>query len=435
MGDARTLTADLLIVKLLISIIISTQGAKFMTMDVKDFYLNTPMARYKYMQLKISHMPDDVIEHYKLRNIITPDGHICCEIQKGMYGLPQAGIIAQELLADCLRQHGYTHSETTPELWFHETHPIQFSLVEDDFGVKYVGKENALHLLNTIQKYYKCSCNWDGKQYCGLTIKWDYGGQKVHLLMLMYVKKALQCFQHPPPTKPPNQPYPSVKKTYGAKVQYTKPPNKAPQLDKAGKKFIQEVTGVFLFSARVVNGTMSTPLSAPASEQASPTELTMKKCLQFLNYAATKNNAILTYKASNMILAIHSNASYLSEPKAQSQAGSHMFMAGDNKILINNGAVLNILQVIKSVMSSAAEAELAALFINAKTAISMCTTHKRKHQCKPTTPQHTHYSPTKSSQRHSKPWTCDSTGSGAMMPKDNLGITGDQAHKTLLITE
>jgi hypothetical protein len=55
------------------------------------------------MQLKILDMPDDVTEHYKLRDIVTPDGHIYCEIQRGMYGLLQAGIIAQELLTDCLR--------------------------------------------------------------------------------------------------------------------------------------------------------------------------------------------------------------------------------------------------------------------------------------------------------------------------------------------
>jgi hypothetical protein len=101
-------------------------------------------------------------------------------------------------------------------------------------------------------------------------------------------------------------------------VQYAKPPNKDPQLDKAGKKFIQEVTGVFLFLAQAVNGTMSTPLSALVSKQASLMELTMEKCLQFLDYAATQDDAILTCKASNMILAIHSNASYLSEPKVRS---------------------------------------------------------------------------------------------------------------------
>ncbi len=48
-------------------------------------------------------MPEDVIEHYKLRNIATPDGYVYCEIQQGMYGLPQAGIIAQELLAKRLK--------------------------------------------------------------------------------------------------------------------------------------------------------------------------------------------------------------------------------------------------------------------------------------------------------------------------------------------
>ncbi len=103
------------------------------------------------MTKNIGHAPQ-VIEHYKLRDIVTPDGHIYCEIQRGMDGLTQAEIIAQELLADCLKQHGYTQSKTTPGLWLHKMRPIQFSLIVDDFRVKYVGKENALHLLNTTQK-------------------------------------------------------------------------------------------------------------------------------------------------------------------------------------------------------------------------------------------------------------------------------------------
>ena len=75
-------TADLLTVKLLIISIISTAGAKFMTMDIKDFYLNSPMMRYKYsMRLKLDNMPVDVIKHYNLNEIATPDGHVYCEIQ------------------------------------------------------------------------------------------------------------------------------------------------------------------------------------------------------------------------------------------------------------------------------------------------------------------------------------------------------------------
>jgi hypothetical protein len=170
-GNTGTPTADLLTVKLLLNSIISTENARFMTMDIKDFYLNTPMARYEYMHLRLADMPDDVVEHYKLRKSATPDGTIYCEIRKGLYGLPQAGIIAQQLLEERLAKHGYRQSTTTPGLWKHDTHPICFSLVVDNFGVKYVGKEHAQHLLEMIRKYYKCSADWEGERYCGLTIK------------------------------------------------------------------------------------------------------------------------------------------------------------------------------------------------------------------------------------------------------------------------
>jgi hypothetical protein len=62
-----------------------------------------------------------------------------------MYGLPQAGIIAQQLLEERLAKHGYRQSETTPGLWKHDTRPISFTLVV----------ENAQHLLDAVRQYYK----------------------------------------------------------------------------------------------------------------------------------------------------------------------------------------------------------------------------------------------------------------------------------------
>jgi hypothetical protein len=173
-----------------------------MTMDIKDFYLITPMTRYIYMRLRLADMPDDVVDHYKLRELATPDGAIYCEIRKGMYGLPQAGIIAQQLLEERLAKHGYRQSATTPGLWNHDTRPICFSLIVDNFGAKNVGEEHAHHLLETIRQYYKCSADWEGEHYCGLTLKWDYTGRKVHLSMPGYVNKALTRFKHPPPRNP-----------------------------------------------------------------------------------------------------------------------------------------------------------------------------------------------------------------------------------------
>jgi hypothetical protein len=105
--DAGTPTTNLLTIKLLLNSIISTPNAKFTTMDIKDFYLNTPMAWYEYMQLRLADMPEDLIAHYKLTDIAMPDGYIYYKTQKGMYGLPQAGIIAQQLLRKCLKEHGY----------------------------------------------------------------------------------------------------------------------------------------------------------------------------------------------------------------------------------------------------------------------------------------------------------------------------------------
>ncbi len=107
-----------------------------------------------------------------------------------MYCLPQAGIIAQQLLEKWLQQHGYHQSTTTPGLYKQETQPVSFTLVVNDFEVKYVGKENTQHLQDTVQQFYKFLHSWDGKQYCGLIIKCDYYGQKVHLSMPNYLKKS-----------------------------------------------------------------------------------------------------------------------------------------------------------------------------------------------------------------------------------------------------
>jgi hypothetical protein len=74
--------------------VISTKGARYCTIDLKDFYLMTPMARPKFMCMKIKALPTKNIELYKLNGKATSDGFIYIKIQKGMYGLPQAGILA-----------------------------------------------------------------------------------------------------------------------------------------------------------------------------------------------------------------------------------------------------------------------------------------------------------------------------------------------------
>jgi hypothetical protein len=175
-----------------------------------------------------------------------------------------------------------------------------------------------------------------------MNLDWDYTGRAVHVSMLDYVPEALARFQHKPPRTPQHQPYPHIKPTYGATAQYTKDVDTTPLLDKEGKKYIQEVIATFLYYARCVNSTMLMTLGSLATQHAYPTTNTKKLVHQFLDYAATHPNAIIAYQASNMVLAVHSNASYLAETNARSQAGGHFFMSNNNALPPNNGAVLTI---------------------------------------------------------------------------------------------
>ena len=79
-----------------------------------------------------------------------------------MYGLPQSGLLANELLEEQLNKHGYQQRKLVPGLWKHKWQPIQFTLVVDDLGIKYVGKEHALHLKQTLKENYKVTTEWDG---------------------------------------------------------------------------------------------------------------------------------------------------------------------------------------------------------------------------------------------------------------------------------
>ena len=105
-------------------------------------------------------------------------------------------------------------------------------------------------------------------------------------------------------------------------------------------------------------------LGSISSQQAAPTSQTMQHVQQLIDYATTHPDATITYCASAMVLTGHNNVSYLSEAKSRSRAGGHFFMTDESAEPPNNGAVTTISRIIKTVMSSAAEAELCALFIN-----------------------------------------------------------------------
>jgi hypothetical protein len=133
-----------------------------MTMDISNFYLMTPLHRAKFIRVELSDIPDEVIREYKLREKATKNGSIYNRAKRGMYGLPQAGLLTNKLLEKRLSKHRYRQSKLIPGLWKHDTRPIQLTLVVDDFDVKYVGKEHAQHLKIALKEHNKLTCNWTG---------------------------------------------------------------------------------------------------------------------------------------------------------------------------------------------------------------------------------------------------------------------------------
>jgi hypothetical protein len=204
-GDVATSTADITTFKILINSTLSTEKAAMMMMDIKNYYLGTPMPRFEYMKMLLSRFPEEIIEKYNLKALAV-DGWVYVEIRKGMYGLKQAGLLANQLLQTCLAPFGYYPARHTPGLWLHKTQPISFTLVVDDFAVKYVGKQHAQHLRSALLRTYELTTDWSATVYSGMTLKWDNNKRTCDISMPGYVSNVLSKFQHDAPRHPQHTP-------------------------------------------------------------------------------------------------------------------------------------------------------------------------------------------------------------------------------------
>ena len=345
-----------------------------MTLDIRNFYLGTPLTRFEYMRIPISAIPDDVIAHYNLLPLVQ-NGFIMVEIRKGLYGLPQAGLLAYELLLTRLALGGYYPAANTPGLFLHETRPISFTLWVDDFGVQYTDKADVEHLTELLNQHYELTLDWTGTKYLGFTLEWDYINATVDLSMPGYIERALDRFGHPAPNRPQHSPHAWTPPQYGSGTQQTAEPDKSSPLTPANVTRLQQIIGVLLYYARMVDNTMLVALGTLASAQAKGTEATMDATTHLLNYCATHPDAKIRYHASDMTLHIVSDASYLSASEARSRLGGYFFLSKnigttaprpDDPPPPWNAPVLVNSSIIKAILSSAAEAELGALFYNAK---------------------------------------------------------------------
>eukprot|EP00804_Cyclotella_cryptica_P010860 CCRYP_008771-RA/>CCRYP_008771-RA protein AED:0.34 eAED:0.27 QI:0/0/0/1/0/0/5/0/537 len=171
-GDVGTKTAPLELIKLMINSVLSHKNAKFCTFVIISFYLGTPFDHPEYIRIRINDIPQEFISTYNLTHHVQ-DGWVYFQIIKGVYGLPQAGILANMLLETRLNASGYYQLDATPGLWCHKWRPIMFTLIVDYCSVEYVGLQHAYHLHNVIQKHYNITKNWKDDLYACINLAWN----------------------------------------------------------------------------------------------------------------------------------------------------------------------------------------------------------------------------------------------------------------------
>ena len=263
-------------------------------------------------------IPQDIITQYELDKIKDANNHVHFKINKGMYGLKKAAILAYNQLKDHLAPLG---------MGKYPSRPIQFCLCVDDFGIKFTNKTDVEHLLNSLKKKYKITEDWTGNNYCGLTLDWQYNNRFVDVSMPGYIENLLHRVAHNCPIKPVHAPHKWNKPIFGRHIQQGTPLDNTPLLPKEEIKLIQSIIGALLYYTRAVDPSMYPALNEISITQACPTKATLQKCNHLLDYVSWHPNATLRYHASDMILNVDSDTAYLVLPRACSRLAGHFFLS------------------------------------------------------------------------------------------------------------
>jgi hypothetical protein len=365
--DTAAYVADMITVKLLWNSVVSTPNARFMTMDITDFYLGTTLKRKAYMWIR-----RDQLSHKSIKLLGIQDAKwwkndkVLFEIGKGIYGLEEAGKLAQDRLYEHLAAAGFHLVPNHTGLLQHDTRPIMFSLVVDDFGVKYINRDDVEYLASTLKQLYDITMDWSGSKYLGITVDHNYEAKELAISMPNYIHKLLErhhidldgpCTYSPAPYKfVPN----------GKQSNLNIEPDLSTLTDDA-QQFIRRVVGSTLYYSRAVDPTMLCDTNRLGSQVGKATQTTETNTKHLLQYAATYPVVQTIFRASDMILRITSDASYSSESESRSRAGGYFDLISatvDPRIAPINGAIHVVSSILPSVVASAAEAEYGALFMN-----------------------------------------------------------------------
>jgi hypothetical protein len=312
-GETSSAVADTAAVKTLIHSVVSDRrnhgtDTRFATVDLTDFYLGSSLDRPEFVRIYVKDIPDETIEREGLRQFINSSSngdYILFQVDGSMYGHPVSGRIANRDLVQHLKEHGYNQDPNVPCLFEHATNKTTFTLIVDDFGVKYTGIENFNHLVSILKLRWPVKTDLTGRKFIGMRLDWYYDAELPHVYLDMptTVPDAIAKFYPNGTCKGASTPSTYVapfKKgppDLGAIVDTSKP------VSPEAKLFIQQVVGVFLFYARMIDITMLPAVRAISEHQSSPTEKTLADTHQLLRYAYSHPNHRIKFEACDMVSA------------------------------------------------------------------------------------------------------------------------------------
>jgi len=366
-GLVSSATADLFTVKALLHTVVSDRytsktDTRFATLDIVDFFIGTTLERSEYVTIPIKFIPQAIIDQYGLCLFIHNNA-ILFRVDKCMYGLPQAAYLSNKHLVAHLATQGYLQDPNVPCLFSHTSNGIKFTLIVDDFGVKYKSILDLNHLIAAIHSGgWKCKVDLDGAKYVGVSCSWDYVNNTLDTTMPHCVSKGLARFAPGITLKGAPSPAVYVPPKFGEKVQYETVDN-SPPATAAETLWVQQVNGYFLYYARVQNSLILPACNDISATQAKPTARTVAATWRLLNYLASHPDHTVRYTGCDMILKVQSDASYQSRPGSISIAGGWHY-CGNSSDDILNGTLHSISCRIPTVCGAVSEAEYAALYIN-----------------------------------------------------------------------
>jgi hypothetical protein len=369
-GPTSSPTADISLIKIHWNSVISDRrnfntDTRYATLDIKDFYLMSTLPVPGWIKIPVKDVSQSLLEEHNLLQFVV-DNHILCRVDGTMYGHPYAGRGANIDLVAHLASHNFIQDSNIPCLFTHSARKISFTLVVDDFGVKYDNLTDFNFLVSSLREKYEVHVDLTGSKYIGVRLDWDYAANTLVPSMPTYVAAGIARFCPSGLPLSANTPGIYVPPQYGA-------PNlgatidDTPPVSPLDKQFIMEVVGYFLYYARIIDHRMLPCLTFISKKQSAPTEATLAATHHFLRYAAHHQEFKVTTHASDMILTVISDGSHLSQEKAGSIAGGYHYLGNTGASQYDINAPIHALcSSIPTVCGAASETEYAALYLNAQ---------------------------------------------------------------------